>query len=620
MRQQAIHGVWCVYIDSLVGTVLTLVECRNIVGDCYVAAYADVWSLGIVLINMLYQRNPWQDPTEGDELFDIFFQDRIGFFLAKFSAIGREVASFLAERVFCIDPDARVSAREFGVWAKSLPEMIGGRRAIHQLRMAQIETNTSHADQDLFIKSPIETPHSAGRNQNTSALTSSAPIAPSEPAAPLLSTLPPPSQLASIAPSESTLPPPSQLPPTSATLSLPELQHDDIASAATVDEQPTPLDMSGVTSPDTVDEDSTTRRDADSRSPSTQRRRKRGMRKGKAAQAAMLASGSGDRPSQEERDALCVELIDASQHLARDLSKHARVPGFDVNRVEDFPPLGADPAKAAAKKSKWKDMMKISSGNPEIAALAKRVADRDASSGGNWTAPAMLQHDVNRATSSNPAMKQAATMSSGVSNPFSSLGTVSSATSSTSGVDDDDWRRPRDKDNTRRGRQDVRDHSAPRHGESTARAKQAALAAAAITGNMEPMGTFGRASNLGRGGPTPSNATASSSKSARTSAPIGDQRNAPRAHLAMQPIIHEEQAQPPSDLSAISINATSSIETLSTEPSRPGLSSVASSSTIIAQPAPKSPAAEQGHNKHKLKGQIQSLRNMLSGQKGKGKE
>jgi len=302
-------------------------------------------------------------------------------------------------------------------------------------------------------------------------------------------------------------------------------------------------------------------------------------------------------------------------------------------------------------------MMKLSHGNPQMAALAKRVAQRDASTGGNWSAPAKLQEDHRMAMLSKPAFKQTATMSSGVSSALSSFGLVSSATSSSGGgVDDEDWRhddrRERDTkegelEDTVRGRDRVN-----RHGhvsaEETSRARKAALAAAAITGNMEPMGAFGRGPNIPRHGPLhgrslapPLSSIPPAAYSSGQSVPIGARPPAPSSHSPVQvrsglsnalgPVIDEEPKHPSSIQSSftatsskavppIAISPTHSTQTstLDSASTRPSVSSVESSFTITdsVKDHPQGPSP----NKPKLKGQIQSLAKMLSGLKTKGKD
>lgn len=383
-------------------------ECRNNLGPSYLPAPADVWSLGIVLINMLFHRNPWKDPTHGDPNFDNFLMDPIGFILSKFTGIGREVASYLADHVLCIDVDQRVSAKQFGAWIKTLPEMIGGRKAMHSLKLSRLDTHkATTVDKGMFMKSPMGNSN-VGKKFSTSALTSAMSSSTTGlGSTPTLSGLPPPSSLleedegeleqeSPVREQEEVIEPEPILP-------TPPLESDgmySVATSATVDEQTTPTDESAFPSPSAAlstgisdeQDDSRDCVDSDTRSLSTHKRRKRGVRKGKAAQAAAAAAAATDDPlSQSSRDALLSELASASQSLAREMSKFHK-PSVDVNRIEDFPPLGVTAAQVAAeKKSKWKDMMKLSQGNPELAALAKRVKERDSDGSLNLSAPAQLQ-------------------------------------------------------------------------------------------------------------------------------------------------------------------------------------------------------------------------------------
>jgi len=107
-------------------------ECRNNVAPTYRPRAADVWSLGIVLINMLYHFNPWTDTAQGAcSSFDLYRRDPVNFFMHRFTGMTRPVAEVFANKVFCIledphDDSPRMTAAEFGTWAKNLPTLLGG--------------------------------------------------------------------------------------------------------------------------------------------------------------------------------------------------------------------------------------------------------------------------------------------------------------------------------------------------------------------------------------------------------------------------------------------------------------------------------------------------------------
>ncbi|KAK4701660.1 hypothetical protein P7C70_g4565, partial [Phenoliferia sp. Uapishka_3] len=138
-------------------------ECRNNLNPTYDPRQADVWSLGLVLLNLLYHRNPWSDPCLSDPDFAAYVADPVGFFQDRFESIGEEVATFLSTRVFCdvleMEGDkmrTRVTAGEFGKWASRLVMMMGegvGRRG-------SVSDSTFH----LISSRP---PSSAGTVYNT---------------------------------------------------------------------------------------------------------------------------------------------------------------------------------------------------------------------------------------------------------------------------------------------------------------------------------------------------------------------------------------------------------------------------------------------------------------------
>ncbi|KAL4068142.1 kinase-like domain-containing protein [Scleroderma citrinum] len=106
-------------------------ECRNNFAPTYKPAAADIWSLGIVLINMLYHCNPWTDTAEGCcPSFTLFMHQGAHFFMDRFIGMTSTVADFLASHAFTLPslllpssspPLPPVTAREFAEWVKDLP-------------------------------------------------------------------------------------------------------------------------------------------------------------------------------------------------------------------------------------------------------------------------------------------------------------------------------------------------------------------------------------------------------------------------------------------------------------------------------------------------------------------
>ncbi|KAG9045792.1 hypothetical protein FS842_001103, partial [Serendipita sp. 407] len=116
-------------------------ECHNNLMPTYATAPADVWSLGMVLINMIYHANPWMTTALGQcPSFDYFLREPIAFFMDRFPGMTPAVAEFFARRVFCLlnnpsDPvgsnaftsnyGRRINAEDFGLWSRDLHLHLG---------------------------------------------------------------------------------------------------------------------------------------------------------------------------------------------------------------------------------------------------------------------------------------------------------------------------------------------------------------------------------------------------------------------------------------------------------------------------------------------------------------
>ncbi|KAI8147327.1 kinase-like domain-containing protein [Fennellomyces sp. T-0311] len=93
----------------------------------YATAPNDVWSLGVILINMAAGRNPWRQASLNDDTFCAYLSDPN--FLLKILPISRELNQIL-KRIFCIDPLRRIGLEE-------LKERI--KRCKHFTRTAEVE-------------------------------------------------------------------------------------------------------------------------------------------------------------------------------------------------------------------------------------------------------------------------------------------------------------------------------------------------------------------------------------------------------------------------------------------------------------------------------------------------
>jgi hypothetical protein len=218
------------------------------------------------------------------------------------------VADFLAHRVFC-DAGVRVSAHEFGAWARALPDLLGP--PVHGGHRRVISTSSTHAH-------PL-----------ASAGPSSRPVSRAGSIVPALRTPALRTRTLSRGASDARG---GEAP----ALAEPEL-------STILDECPEVEEAAEHEAEVEAEAEAEAELDGESRSQSTTKRRKRGARKGKAAAAPAVDLGVLD-------DKLNT-LAAASQTLARELSRQTRLP-----HTPPMPPaaVATPPPPMLKKTSKWK--------------------------------------------------------------------------------------------------------------------------------------------------------------------------------------------------------------------------------------------------------------------------
>jgi len=77
--------------------------------SCYLSAPNDVWSLGVILVNLTCGRNPWKRASPEDTTFRAYLKDQN--FLKSILPLSSELDSIL-RRIFEIDPTKRITLPE----------------------------------------------------------------------------------------------------------------------------------------------------------------------------------------------------------------------------------------------------------------------------------------------------------------------------------------------------------------------------------------------------------------------------------------------------------------------------------------------------------------------------
>ncbi len=74
----------------------------------YSTREGDIWSLGVILVNLVCGRNPWRIASPSDESFNAFLKDPN--FLRRILPIS-EQCLFVLTQIFTVDPNQRISLR-----------------------------------------------------------------------------------------------------------------------------------------------------------------------------------------------------------------------------------------------------------------------------------------------------------------------------------------------------------------------------------------------------------------------------------------------------------------------------------------------------------------------------
>ncbi|KAK5708930.1 Serine/threonine protein kinase [Elasticomyces elasticus] len=113
---------------------------------CYASAPNDVWSLGVILVNLTCGRNPWKRASLDDSTFKAFMRDRN--FLRTILPVSDEL-NFILQRIFEVDPRRRASLDE-------LRDLIVCCSSFTQ--QATLPPTPPYSPVQEIVQSPLDTP------------------------------------------------------------------------------------------------------------------------------------------------------------------------------------------------------------------------------------------------------------------------------------------------------------------------------------------------------------------------------------------------------------------------------------------------------------------------------
>ncbi|PHZ09410.1 Pkinase-domain-containing protein [Rhizopus microsporus ATCC 52813] len=130
----------------------------------YATAPNDVWSLGIILINLAAGRNPWRIASLEDETYSAFLQDPN--LLLKILPISNELNRIL-KRIFCLDPLKRITLDELYLRVQHCthftrtPEVSQYENMVTRRKTAKLAKIQIHSKVVTDLPSPPDTPKMA---------------------------------------------------------------------------------------------------------------------------------------------------------------------------------------------------------------------------------------------------------------------------------------------------------------------------------------------------------------------------------------------------------------------------------------------------------------------------
>ncbi|KAA8914291.1 kinase-like domain-containing protein [Sphaerosporella brunnea] len=132
--------------------------------NCYASAPNDVWSLGVILVNLTCGRNPWKRASQSDSTYRAYLKDRQ--FLRTILPLSPGLNSIL-QRVFEPNPQKRISIPELRARIMACPRLTNGPGVMDSPPVSEVSDSGLQGVENFYAQEVVGTITPADSNPST---------------------------------------------------------------------------------------------------------------------------------------------------------------------------------------------------------------------------------------------------------------------------------------------------------------------------------------------------------------------------------------------------------------------------------------------------------------------